>query len=319
MEPFSFTNPDTITELPSPINVSPTQLRAWRECPKKHDYIYHKCLKPKGRKTFFDKGNYTHELMHVYYQMLQSSGQAPGSDFLVSALLSRIRQDIKLHTDLANVETYNSVMKLMSRYAVTQSPKIDRGLKILGIEYEMQVPTGMVHEDRPIVLFGFIDLLYSTLRGDLVVRDHKTGSNPRLWTPETVEADSQLLMYGTGVWKLFGQVPKVEINYCNTHEYKKKPSENQFSLYSASHTEKVYQNFFDSTCQLIQDMLQSNPTPHYDSSCTRCSFWNPCRLERKGVSVENLIRAEYEIVDRSVIQRPKPFTQNDTQENGNVD
>ena len=252
--------------------------------------------------------------MHVYYQLLGSSGKAPGSDFLVSALLSRIRNDVQLHTDIQNVDIYNSVMKLISRYITIQSPKIDRGLKIVGIEYEMQVPTGVYHEGREVVLFGFIDLVYRTLRGDYVVRDHKTGSNPRIWTPESVEADSQLLMYGTGIWKATGVAPKVEINYLNTHEYKNKPSDNQFALYSVSHSEKVYQNFFDSTLQLIQDMLQSGPTPHYDSSCSKCAFWAPCRLQRKGVRVENLIQADYEIVDRSGIQRPVPFTltQNNT-------
>ena len=309
MQTINFNPDQQPVETPSPLYISPTQLRAWRECPKKHDYIYHKCLKPKGRKVFFDKGNYTHELMHVYYQLLGSSGKAPGSDFLVSALLSRIRKDIELHTDIQNVEIYNSVMKLMSRYITIQSPKIDRGLRILGTEYEMQVPTGVYHEDREIILFGFIDLLYRTLRGDTVVRDHKTGANPRLWTNDTVEADSQLLMYGTGIWKLLGVVPKVEVNYCNTFEYKNKPSDNQFALYSAIHTEKEYKNFFQDTLQLISDMLSSNPTPHYDATCTRCAFYNPCRMERKGVSVENMINADYEIVDRTAIARPVPFTQ----------
>ena len=315
MQTISFnTESESIIE-PSPLFVSPTQLRAWRECPKKHDYIYNKWLKPKGRRVFFDKGNYTHELMHVYYQLLGSSGKAPGSDFLVSALLSRIRNDVDMHTDIENVEIYNSVMKLMSRYISIQSPKIDRGLKIEGIEYELQVPTGIYHQDREVVLFGFIDLVYRTLRGDYVVRDHKTGANPRLWNNDTVEADSQLLFYGTGIHRLFGVAPKVEINYCNTFEYKNKPSDNQFALYTAIHTEKEYENFFSDTLQLIEDMLQSKPTPHYDSSmCTRCAFWNPCRMERKGVSVENLIKADYEIVDRSGIQRPVPFTasQNNT-------
>lgn len=318
METINFET-DTEKTTPHPLYVSPTQLRAWMECPKKHDFIYNQWLKPKGRKTFFDKGNYTHELLHVYYQMMGSSGKGPGDDFLVSALLSRIKNDVELHTDLLNADIYNSVMKLISRFVLTQSPKIDRGIKIKGIEYELQVPTGVYHQGREVILYGFIDLVYQTLRGDWVVRDHKTGSNPRMWNTDTVEADSQLLLYGVGLWKLFGIVPKVEINYCNTYDYKKGPSDNQFALYTAIHTEKEYENFFSDTLQLIQDMLQSGPTPHYANTCTRCAFYNPCRMQRKGVSVENLILADYEIVDRSGITKPVPFTQNDTKENGNVD
>jgi hypothetical protein len=253
--------------------------------------------------------------MHVYYQLLQQGGHAPGSDFLVSALVSRIRKDVALHAEPENVNVYNAIMKLMSRYVVIQSPRIDRGLKILGIESELRVPTGIYTSDgREIVLFGFADLIYRTLRGDLVVRDHKTGTDSRRWNKDTVEANFQLLTYGGMIWRLRGEAPKVEVNFCSTYEYKKGPSDNQFLLYSHSHSEKVYENFFAETLQLVDDMLHSKPTPHYDDTCARCQFREPCFLERKGVSVTRVIETNYEVVDRSGPIRPVPFTQNNTNE-----
>ena len=317
MQVISFKSSQTETTSPkqAELFVSPSQLRAWKECPKKHDYIYHKNLKTKRRQVFFDKGNYTHELMHYYYQMLQAGKLAVGSDHLVTAMIFKIKQDIEQHVASGNVETYNSVMKLMSRYITIQSPKIDKGMNIRGIEHEFRLPTGMMHEGRPVVFFGFADLIYRTLRGDYVIRDHKTGSNPRRWNKEAVEANFQLLCYGSWFYKLYNAVPKVEVNFCNTYEYKKGPSESQFSLYSHTHTEEVYRKFYAETLQLTSDMLQSSPTPHYDDGCTSCAFHEPCFLERRGVSVENLIEANYEIVDRSGITRPTPFTQDNA--NGN--
>jgi len=253
--------------------------------------------------------------MHSYYQLLQKSGQAPGSDFLVSALINRIRQDVQLHVEPENVSIYNSIMQLMSRYVVIQSPRIDRGMTVLGIETELKCPTGIYTPDgREVVLFGFADLIYHTLRGDMVVRDHKTGTDSRRWNKDTVESNFQLLCYGAMIHCMRGVAPKVEVNFCSTYEYKGNPSDKQFSLFSHSHSEKVYENFFAETLQLIEDMLHSKPTPHYDDSCTRCAFKDPCFLERKGVSAARVIETNYEIVDRSGPSRPIPFTQDNPNE-----
>lgn len=319
MQVISFQNSPietTTTTQTKELLVSPSQLKAWKECPKKHDYVYHKNLKPKARKVFFDKGNYTHEIMHVLYHTMQNSGLPPGNETLVASIIARIRNDVRLHTTALNAEIYNSVMKLMTRYITVQSPNIDRGIRVRGVEHELRFPTGKYTPDgREIVLFGFVDLIYRTLRGDYVIRDHKTGSNPRRWNRDTVEADFQLLCYGSWFWQLHGVVPKVEVNFCNTYKYKKGPSDSQFALYSHSHTEEVYKNFYSETLQLIEDMLNSGPTPHYGEGCVSCSFREPCFLERKGVSVGKTIEANYEIVDRSGSIRPTPFTQDNADGN----
>lgn len=305
------------TQETSELLVSPSQLRAWKDCPKKHDFIYHKNLRSKQRTTFFDKGNYTHELMHHYYFMLQGGHYLIGSDQLVTAMLARIRNDVRLHAEPQNVNIYNSVMKLMSRYIVIQSPRIDKGIKILGIEAELKLPTGIYTEDgREIILFGFADLIYRTLRGDLVIRDHKTGSNPRRWNQRTLEADFQMLCYGSWIHKMRGEVPAVEINFCNTYEYKNTPGDNQFNQYTYKHSEKVYETFYEETLQLIEDMLRSGPTPHYGDQCTSCPFQEPCFLQRKGLSVRNLIEANYEKVDRSAPIRPVPYTSSENNSDG---
>ena len=64
------------------VKISPSRLACFQDCPKKYDYVYRQSLQLKTpvQRVAFDKGNYCHELLHVYYQMLQS-GVEPGSEF----------------------------------------------------------------------------------------------------------------------------------------------------------------------------------------------------------------------------------------------
>jgi hypothetical protein len=303
--------------LPYPeLWVSPSRLRAFKECPKRYDYAYNWGLTPVGRRVYFDKGNYTHEIMHVYYQIIQETGTKPGSDFLVSATLNRIKNDVANHTTADNVAIYNSVMKLMSRYIVIQSPKIDSDLaRVVGVEHEVSVHIGTIC-GHDVYLYGYVDLIFENLRRLLTVRDHKTGQNPRAWSQEKLETDDQLLTYGTILWKNTGIAPRLEINFCNTYEYKGEPTGKQFTRYYYSPTEEVYSNFFEETKQLIEDMLSSRHTPHRSKECTRCPFYEPCRLSGlRGVSVDRILQTNYEVTDRSGPVRPKSFTENNTPEN----
>jgi hypothetical protein len=283
-----------------PVKVSPSKLGVYRDCPKKYDYIYRQALQPiSGRKAHFDKGNYFHELSHVYYQQIQA-GATPGSDFLLASILNRIRRDLD-NASPENVAIYGNITKVMTRFIKEQSPKIDEGITVLGVEEEINVdvttPSGNV-----VTLFGYVDLIYSR-NGQIRIRDHKTGE--RAWTNAQAEASPQLLFYGGAKYYSDRSVPALEISYINTHDYKKgmAKAEQAFTFASVQPTATTYDNFLNDTLHLIDEMLESRPTPHYDDRmCLYCPFWEPCRLERKGIDPARILASNFKPRDESRIK-----------------
>lgn len=275
---------------------SPSQLNVYKECPQKWEFVYIDGYKSKASKSYFDVGNYAHELMHVYYQMLRSGTRA-GSDFAFAAIKSRIANDLA-NASLANVVTYNSVTKTMENFISYQSPKIDRGIKIDSVEgtYELEVITP---QGRTIIFHGIIDLTYRDIRRRIIVRDHKTSGNAGAWNQRKVDLDPQIMMYCAVVWKLTGEVPVGEINFLNTHQYKKaKPLDELFELYRVEHNATSLKKFWESTLQLIDLMLDSPVVPHYSKDCASCQFHDVCKLELRGVSAKQILANNFEVVER---------------------
>lgn len=296
------------------MKVSPSQLSVFKECPQKWDYIYLQGLKPKGRKTYFDIGSYTHELLHVYYHMLQE-GARPGSDIVIASINRRIQNDLANAT-ADNVAVYNRVSKIINTFISERSPKIDRGITILVAEgmYEIPVKTPAGHD---VVLHGIIDLVYRDLRGRLVVRDHKTSEKANSWSSSKVELDPQLLNYGAVYVHELNEIPIVEINFINSHEYKKpRPLTEMFDLFRIEHSETVYRRFWETTLRLIDSMIESPTIPHYSHACATCAFNAPCRLSLKGLSTEQVLANNYERVERDyTIKRLSGLSADDTGSN----
>lgn len=299
-----------ITSIEEPTRVSPSRIGVYRDCPKKFDFIYRQGLKRKETKQYFDLGNYIHELLHVYYQNL---GAAPNvdKDFLSATIQARIRNDLK-SANKANIDIYNRARKVVTAFIAKQSPKIDRGIRVEQVEYEFDIPV-ILPSGRKVNLYGFIDLLYRTIRGVLVVRDHKSTSGFVRFTQSQTEADSQLLFYGAVIYLLTGEVPVVEFNILNTYEYKgTPPPDSEFKLLVAHHNDKVYENFLAETLRLIDEMLDSKPTPHYSRECSSCAFWDLCRMELKGSSIVRIKEANYERRDPNELRRTISFTQDNS-------
>ncbi len=297
------------------MRVSPSRVGVYQDCPLKFDLIYRKGLSKKGSTVFFDLGNYIHELMHVAYQMKK---EIPGvsSDFIIASIVRRIQNDLDASNDLSKVSIYHRAINIVTRFFKYQSPKIDRGIAVVDIEWEYDVPVTLP-SGRVVNLYGFIDLIYRDRRSRLVVRDHKSGANPSSFSDKITEADNQLLTYGAVAYLIYGEAPIVEFSYLNTHEYKTPPDvEKQFKLFRVeTHTETVYKNHLADTLQLIDEMLDSKPTPHYSRSCSSCLFWDVCRLRRKGVSVDNVLKSNYDTRDPNQPRGSISFTQNDTNSN----
>ena len=286
------------------IRVSPSRIANFQSCPKKYNYTYRMQLVPKLQKNVvhLDIGSYTHEVFHAYYQLVRDVKMQPGSDQILAAIQHRVQNDLDLAlqtnpSDL-NLDIYATVAKLLSRYVKIHSAKVDQGIQVLYYEHALEVPITLP-SGRTVLLFGFVDLIYRDARGKIVVRDHKTGKKVQIWTPETVEANLQLLFYAAALYHAGLGVPDVEINFVSTHDYANGnlPPE-AFSCYRYPHSEAVYKNFLKDTCILIDEMLDSHPTPHYSSDCVRCPFYPPCRYERKGINPEPVLLSHYRVSDR---------------------
>jgi hypothetical protein len=199
------------------VKVSNSQLSTYKDCPQKWEYSYVHSYKPLARKRTFDKGNYTHELMHVLYQLMQDSHHEPGSDFLQAAIHQRIMGDLE-NASKDNLAVYSSIIKVMLSYVQYRSPLIDRQIKIEGVEatLEIEVETPKGHS---VILLAIVDLVYRDLRGRMVVRDHKTSERVNAWNKDKVKLDPQLLLYAAIWYKLTGEVPVTEINFARPLSY----------------------------------------------------------------------------------------------------
>ena len=297
------------------LQVSPSRTTCFQDCPKKYDYVYNKSLQtkiPTGPRVALDKGNYGHELMHVYYQMIQA-GTQPGSELALRSIISRIQRDMERANDPSLIPVYSSIIKTITRFIGEQSPIIDKGIHVIGIEHEIAVPV-TTPAGRNIQLFGFIDLVYRDREGRLRIRDHKTGQ--KAWTKAEANTSNQLLFYSAATWKASREVPMAEISFLNVKDYvRKSPSfEEMFAFPTVTYTEKELANYLGTTLQLIDQMLQSDPIPHYGRQCQWCPFLGPCTLDRKGIDSQIMLDSQFKFVDRTQVRKHASFTDDNATE-----
>ena len=272
------------------LTISPSGLRLFNECGQAYKYAYIDKLQRKGvKKKFFDIGTYYHELQHVYNQLLKL-GHTPGSDFLVDAIRSRIETDSEdMTTD--NIEVYAKCWPLISKFVTYQSPRIDAGIKPLGIEYEFHVDIG------PVVLHGIIDLFYEDASGKIILRDHKTSSNKNAWTQEKLMMDGQQIFYLLALSELYGtDVLVSEINFACTYDYKTKVPllEDTFKSFRYTHNKETLEAFKDNLLRTVNLILEGEPRRVYNDRCGNCQFFQICHLESRGLPILNVINSNYE-------------------------
>jgi CRISPR/Cas system-associated exonuclease Cas4 (RecB family) len=252
--------------------------------------------------------------MHVLYQLMQDSHHEPGSDFLQAAIHQRIMGDLE-NASKDNLAVYSSIIKVMLSYVQYRSPLIDRQIKIEGVEatLEIEVETPKGHS---VILLAIVDLVYRDLRGRMVVRDHKTSERVNAWNKDKVKLDPQLLLYAAIWYKLTGEVPVTEINFALTQDYKTpKPPREMFDLFRIEHTQAVLERFWDETLMLIDQMIESPVVPHY-GNCSHCAFRDLCDSRLKGISAENILKSNFEVVPRDyTIKRRSGLSSEDTEGN----
>ena len=287
--------------------VSPSRINTYLQCPKRYDYYYNQNLTlDEPAKGYFNKGNYTHELLHTYYELLRTnSNLQPGSDALLAMMTARIRHDFEKMENPELLGLFGIITKVIVRYVTEQSPKIDTGISVEQVERQVIYPL-----DR-IALFGFADLVYRDRSNRLRIRDHKTGD--KAWSKVDAQFSNQLLYYATIMYKASGEVPISEISYINTKEYVKVPtSEQAFTFTTVTYSERELEIYFKEICKVIEDMLQSTAIPFYGQHCRYCPFQTPCYLSRKGIDPTPYQNSRFKRVERDAQGRHAKFSQDNT-------
>lgn len=298
------------------MTVSPSQMAVWEKCPEAWHNAYQLDLSRKqGSVAHFDFGNYSHELLHVYYQMLKLGNHKPGSEFLIQAMQARVRTDLTG----TNIALLSSVWPRILNYLRNQSPKIDAGITVLEVEYEYHVevtlPSGI-----KVMLHGIIDLLYKDAAGVIRIRDHKTGGMAKTHTNDSIKLNPQLLTYAVALSILFpNPVLDVEINFLNSTIYKQKqPTPDElFKLIRYRHTPVGIAIAQANLLTKIDLMLDMKPYLNYSTACSHCQFFDLCHLKSRGLNTQSLIAQTYEKGKRSarVKSRTEPISENNTDGN----
>ena len=270
------------------VEVSPSRINTFFTCPKRYHFTYVQELlaTDERNRRKFDKGNYFHELSHVLYRTIQA-GATPGSSYLQETIKNRILQDLaKIPSPSSHLlKVYSNVSSRMVRYIQEQSPKIDKGIEVLGVEQELRFET-----PYGFTLFGFADLVYER-EGVVTIRDHKTGE--KMWSNPDVRFHNQNFYYAL-IWYLStGQVPRAEISFINTKEYTNKEPDVMFGTVSSIYSEKELKIYYEQICKVIERMLQSEAIPHYGKHCSYCPYQTPCFMDRKGIDSSELIELNY--------------------------
>jgi hypothetical protein len=274
--------------------ISPSQFRVHKDCPQLHKFIYEEGLRPKAREKKFEVGSYWHELAHFYYQLLKA-GYGINDPLTFSAMDTKMRNDLaEVKTDYVGVLAQVHVM--FRRYLERRTKEIDTGIDIVEVEKEINYPISELAG-----IHGILDLLYRR-RGKLIVRDHKTGENQAAHSNDSLEMDDQLLTYACIIWKLFGEVPDIEINWvCAKTDYKNGATNDQlFRTYYKALTKEYLEAFWTYTEQYVYHMQTVPAIRHINGyKCKSCKFREPCMFSLRGFDIRNMIQSNYVHVPRN--------------------
>lgn len=276
--------------------ISPSEFRVHKECTQKHEYIYGQGLRPISRDRKMEFGSYWHELAHFYYQLLQS-GYKVGDIHTIAAMDAKLNRDLE-EVDKDYFDTLARVHIVFRRYLERWTEVIDTGIEILEVEKHI------IYEDEneDIGIHGVVDLIYRDRKGQLVIRDHKTGEKKASHSLESLEVEDQLLTYAAVVWKQTGELPAIEISWINSKpDYKTLPTNDQlYGIYKMPLTRQWLEGFWNYTMRYVNHMQTVPVIPSMNSwKCKSCPFKDACVFSIKGLDNGNILKSNFKVVPRS--------------------
>lgn len=114
--------------------------------------------------------------------------------------------------------------------------------------------------------------------------------------------DDQLLTYACIIWKMYGEVPDIEVSWVNSKtDYKGQPTNDQlFRTYYKVMTKEYLEAFWTYTGQYVYHM-QTVPAIRniIGFRCKNCKFKDPCMFSLRGFDIRNMLQSNYVHVPRN--------------------
>lgn len=275
--------------------ISPTQLSVWHSCEQKWHYNYVEDLVPRSQPAYFARGTLVHEVLSIYYQLLQG-GLKPGSQEAIKMTMEWVAEDLTFkNLQGGNATMYAEVLRVVNRYMRDWSPVVDRDLKILEVEKLLQVllttPKG-----REVILEGILDLLVMRRDYTVWILDHKSTGIGQFWSQMALQMDSQLPTY-IAVTELLGTpVHGMILNEINTYPYKNfdnEPIDKIFRRTPSSRNVNELRYILMNYLRAVddqEDKLESGLpiVRNLTRNCDRCMYNELCQFAVKGIPTETL-------------------------------
>jgi len=219
---------------------------------------------------------------------------------------NRIKHDLQAATE-ENIPIIHTVSKMITAYVETWSPILDKGIEVLGVEQNLQVPVTLP-SGTEVMLNCITDLIYTIHKSSLTIRDHKTGKAGS-WSQTMIPLENQLLFNAAAYFLLTGEKPlRTEISWINSYVYKQKQPTiaERFQNYPHVHNEHGLAFYTEELFHFIDKMVNDErPVKNYSKDCGRCQFQPICSMELRGFDTASVKASLYEKVDRNYEVRLK--------------
>lgn len=246
-------------------------------------------IKPKW-KSFrpLDKGNYIHELLHYYYNLLKS--YEIGDEQIIQLMQERMKEDLENANSPDSLSFFNECISTVIGYILYRSPIIDSHVRS-----DFQVESHLEYTFLDRLFHGYIDFIYfNTSLNNWVIRDHKTGAR-NSWNQKKVETLPQLLFYGTIFYLLFEEVPYLELSWINSDPPKSEKAKTpKWDIYRFKPKDYTLLGFWRYLVE-VHKQQKTLHTLRNLTECANCPYFLICDSELKGLSADLIIKTQFTI------------------------
>ena len=278
--------------------VSHSQVMTWLRCKKKWQYGYIGQWMPQIPPKHFAMGDYMHDKLNVYYQLLAQSEFGTSYEELAGMLEELILEDLK--EDASNGEEVLRAMKTLRRYILEVSPRIDDGIHDIHPEFHFEVPL-TTPKSREFLLEGYVDLFYMK-KDQYKIRDHKTtGAANGFWKKGQIESDVQQPTYIGGLRKLGYPIFGGEISELCTFNYKNyliEPIDKLFRCSPMFQSEAWIGACLRWYGRVVDEMIdETDFIESLGRDCSYCYYYGPCTLQFQGKDDGKLLQIGFKRKD----------------------
>lgn len=258
--------------------ISNHQLKIYRDCPQRWNYMYEGLWVPRRTEEYLNRGTLMHKILEIHYR--------DGLD----AADQYIRELLSVPVASHQLKTYHDVIATYREY-IPWAREQDKFWDVLGVEFEFIVPTE-TPQGRPFAWKGYIDLIVrDRITKEVLCIDHKTTDGEPRGHRKT-RLDPQLPIYGWAIKELGlfgGKVDGLVYNFLNVKQYSPKrrmPIPPRFNRRPTFVEEKELNFLIHQLNRSVDEMhMESlNDRMNIDGErCSHCIFQTICEARMKGI------------------------------------